>query len=76
MISKQKLRAAEAATAIPVNRSGVIDAILQVGEQRKGVLAQLRSALQSGNDSGALKLARVLCGMGNEESHRTNTRLN
>jgi hypothetical protein len=74
MISKQKSRVSD--TGPSPNMQGVIDAVLEVGRQRKAVLTQLRAALQSGNDSGALELARQLCGMGNEESHRTNSRLN
>jgi hypothetical protein len=74
MISKQKHLVAEALG--PSNVSGVIDAILEVGQQRKALLVQLRAALQSGNDSGALELARQLCGLGHEESHRTNSRIN
>jgi hypothetical protein len=67
-------RTPEPSTAL--NMSGVIDAVLEVGRQRKALLAQLRAALQSGNDSGALELARQLCGIQHEESHRTNPRLN
>jgi hypothetical protein len=55
---------------------GVIDAILEVGRQRKGVLDKLRMALESGDDSGALELARQLCGLQNEESYRANSRIN
>jgi hypothetical protein len=51
------------AIAIPMVTSGVIDTILEVGRQRKLLLDQLRSALQSGNDAKALQLARQLCGL-------------
>jgi hypothetical protein len=74
MISKQKQRVPDMTTS--PNMQGVIDAVLEVGSQRKAVLAQLRAALQSGNDSGALELARQLCGLQYEESHRTNSRFN
>jgi len=43
--------------------SGVVDAILEVGRQRKALLAQLRIALEAGNDEEALNLARRLCGL-------------
>lgn len=59
-----------------MNAGGMVDAILEVGRQRKAVLDKMRAALQSGDDSGALELARKLCGLHNEESYRTNSRLN
>ncbi len=58
------------------NVGGVIDAILEVGRQRKDLLVQLRRALQSGDDSLALEFARQLCGLGHEESNRANSRIN
>jgi hypothetical protein len=61
---------------IAETKTGVVDAILEVGRQRKAVLDQLRAALQSGDNSQALNLARQLCGLQNEESTRTNPRLN
>jgi hypothetical protein len=74
MILKQKTRASE--TGDSSNISGAVDAILEVGRQRKAVLDHLRAALQSGDDSQALDLARELCGLENEESNRANPRLN
>jgi hypothetical protein len=74
MILKQRARAPE--TAKPLNITGAVDAILEVGRQRKAVLEKLRAALQSGNDPQALHLARQLCGLQHEESNRTNPRLN
>jgi len=59
-----------------MNTAGVIEAILEVGRQRKAVLDRLRMALESGNNARALKLARQLCGLQNEESDRTNPRIN
>ena len=58
------------------NITGAVDAILEVGRQRKAVLEQLRAALQSGNDLEALNLARQLCGLQNETCNRANSRLN
>lgn len=43
--------------------SGVIEAILKVGSERKLLLGELRSALVSGQDSEALGVARRLCGL-------------
>jgi hypothetical protein len=60
----------------PLNITGAVNAILEVGRQRKVVLNQLRAALQSGDDSQALDLARQLCGLQNEESNRVNPRFN
>ncbi len=57
-----------------VTTSGVVDAILEVGRQRKAVLDQLRAALQSGDTYKALGLARQLCGI--HESNRTDSRIN
>ncbi len=50
-------------TATPIALSGIVDAILEVSRQRKSLLDQLRSALQSDNDAKALQLARQLCGL-------------
>lgn len=52
--------------------SGVVDAILEVGRQRKAILDHLRSALQSGATEEVLALARQLCGLTDETSHRVN----
>jgi hypothetical protein len=50
-------------TDIPqVSLAGAVDAILEVGRQRRVLLDQLRSALESGKDAEALQLARLLCG--------------
>ena len=61
---------------ISEHNSGVVDAILEVGRQRNAILDRLRAALQSGDNSQALNLARQYCGLTHEESDRTNTRLN
>lgn len=69
-------QAASAKSGQPeVSLSGIVDAILEVGRQRKIVLNQLRAALQSGDDCKALNLARQLCGIQNEESDRASPRL-
>lgn len=56
-----------------VSLSEIVDAILEVGRQRKIVLDQLRAALQSGDDRQALELARQLCGLPNEKSNRVDS---
>ena len=45
-----------------ISLAGVVDTILEVGCQRRVLLDQLRSALESGRDAEALQLARLLCG--------------
>jgi hypothetical protein len=52
---------AKAHTEMPL--SGVVDAILDIGNQRKALLGQLRSALASGENSEALIFARQYCGL-------------
>ena len=47
---------------------GMVDAILEVGRERKRLLAELRTALESGKEREALNLARRLCGLPHEES--------
>ena len=47
----------------PISISGLVDAILEVGNRRKALLSQLRSALLSSNDFEALVLARQICGL-------------
>ena len=49
--------------------SGIVDVILEVGRQRKTLLAQLRVALESGKEKEALNFARRLCGLSYEESN-------
>jgi len=46
-----------------ISLSGIVDAIQEVGLQRKVLLDQLRSALESGNDAEALRIARKYCGL-------------
>jgi len=52
--------------------SGIVDAVLEAGRQRNALLAQLRNALESGQEREALNFARRLCGLPHEESDRTN----
>jgi len=48
---------------LQMSLSGVVNAILEVGRQRKALLDQLRAALLSGNVPEALGFARHLCGL-------------
>ena len=61
----------ELARVLPIARtspdlphSGLVEAILKVGAERKALMGDLRSALMSGNDKEALYMARRLCGLG------------
>jgi hypothetical protein len=53
-------------SGVPLSLSGVVDAILSVGQERRALLARLRSALISGAAADALLLARQLCGLPND----------
>lgn len=44
------------------NLGGLLDAAMQIGATRREILRKMRAALQQGDDSEALKLARQLCG--------------
>jgi hypothetical protein len=46
-----------------ISLTGVVDAIREVGRQRKSVLDQARSALQSGDNDEALRCLHQLCGL-------------
>ena len=50
------------------NLKGVFDVALEIARDRQETLRRLRSALKTGDDGGALKLARKLCGLENEET--------
>lgn len=57
----------------PASLSGVVDAILEIGRQRAAVLAEMKTALERGDNQQVLVLCRQLCGVTNgEESHRVN----
>ena len=59
------------------NLAGLLDAALEIALRRRNTLLRLRAALEQGNDTQALKLARELCGISHEqESHRTHPRVN
>lgn len=57
--------------------AGVLDTALEIARRRRDTLAQLRAALEAGNQEQAIILAKELCGLAREqESHRTDSRIN
>jgi hypothetical protein len=57
--------------------AGVVDAILEVGQQRNALLKNMRAALITGNIDQVLGTARKLCGLANdEESNRAHPSIN
>ena len=50
-----------------VSLAGVLNAALEIADKRRETLARLRAALEKGDDAEALKVARALCGVENEE---------
>ena len=52
---------------------GLVDAALEIAEQRTQTLRQLRHALERGDNDLALSLARKVCRL-NEKSNRTPSR--
>ena len=58
------------------NISGLVDAALEIANGRRETLRRLREALEAEDNTEALKLARKLCGLDDEESYRTDPRLN
>jgi hypothetical protein len=63
--------------AAGVDLDGVLDAALEIARRRRDTLAQLRAALEAGNQEQAITLAKELCGLTHEqESHRTDPRVN
>ncbi len=57
---------------------GVVQAALEIARQRRETLAHLRAALERGDESEALRLAREICGATDNDpkSHRTYPRVN
>jgi hypothetical protein len=56
---------------------GVLNAALEIADKRRETLARLRAALEQGDDTEALKVARTLCRVENgEKSHRADPRVN
>ena len=55
--------------------AGIVESVIAVGRQRAAQLELLRIALISEDEQNALRLARELCGVSDEEGHRTDTRV-
>jgi hypothetical protein len=47
---------------------GLLDAALEIASKRRETLDHLRAALESRDDAEALRFARQLCGLENEET--------
>jgi hypothetical protein len=47
--------------------AGVFEAALEVGRRRRDLLEQMRKALENHNDQEALRLAKQLCGLEDEQ---------
>jgi hypothetical protein len=57
--------------------SGVLNAALEIASKRRETLARLRAALEKGDDTEALRVARALCGVRDgQESHRADPCVN
>jgi hypothetical protein len=52
--------------------TALMEAALEIAQERREDLAKLRAALESGNDTQALELARELCGVDYEKGNRVN----
>ena len=58
------------------SKSALIEAALQIAQERREIMVKLRAALESGDGARALELARELCGVDYEKGNRTNSRVN
>ncbi|HLY62880.1 MAG TPA: hypothetical protein VKV95_19210 [Terriglobia bacterium] len=65
----------ETETEADPSLNGLVEVALEIASRRRETLKQLRAALESGNNSEALNLAKELCGL-HEESDRTHSRIN
>jgi hypothetical protein len=59
---------AGAGEAINDDLSGTVKAALEIATERRATLAQMRKALERGDDAEALRHARTLCGLADEPS--------
>lgn len=50
----------------------IFDTALAIAQQNRETLRQLRIALENGNTEGAIKLARVYCGLDAPENAKRN----
>lgn len=55
--------------ALEVNQ-GLVEAALEIAERRTNTLRELRVALERGDNDLALSIARKVCGLNDQKSHR------
>lgn len=55
------------------SKTALMEAALAIAEERREILVKLRAALESGDDTRALELARELCGVDYEKGNRVNS---
>ena len=58
------------------NTNALMGAALEIAQERREILTQLRAALEAGDNLRALDIARKLCGLGDAQSNRTHPRIN
>lgn len=59
------------------HHSSLIDAALEISRKRSETLQKLKGALESGQTEEALRIAKLLCGINNEEKRdRVDTSIN
>ncbi|MFY9731966.1 MAG: hypothetical protein WB723_04210 [Candidatus Acidiferrales bacterium] len=49
---------------------GLVDAAIEIADARRQTLQRMRTALERGDDTEALKFARELCGLNQDEQAR------
>lgn len=54
----------------------LIEKALEISRKRRGYLDAMRKAIRLGDKDSVFELARKLTGLRDEESHRTDSRLN
>lgn len=54
----------------------IIERALEISRKRRGYLDAMRKAIRSGDKDSVFELAKKLTGLGDEKSHRTDTRFN
>jgi hypothetical protein len=56
--------------------AGLVRAALEISARRRETLARLKTALEAGDDAGAIRLARIYTGLDDDEAcDRTDSRL-
>jgi hypothetical protein len=54
----------------------LIEKTLEIARKRRRILAEMQTAIRANDKDQVFALARKLTGLGNEECHRTNSRIN